>query len=117
MAEVSLLINGKKYSLACDEGQEQRILDLGHYIDEKARDLGAGGGMSDNHRLMLTSLMLADELFETKDRLNVEKKTDKTPQSKTSDDGVSVEETAALADAINQMAIRIEGLSARLNKA
>ncbi len=116
MAEVSLLINGKEYSLACDEGQEQRILDLGHYIDEKARDLGAGG-MSDNHRLMLTSLMLADELFETKDRLDVEKKTDKTPQSKTSDDGVSVEETAALADAINQMAIRIEGLSARLNKA
>ena len=30
MAEVSLLINGKEYSLACDEGQEQRILDLGH---------------------------------------------------------------------------------------
>jgi|TARA_R110000868_G_scaffold78197_3_gene223300 cell division protein ZapA len=117
MAEVSLLINGKQYSLACDEGQEQRILDLGQYIDEKARDLGAGGGMSDNHRLMLTSLMLADELFETKDRLDVEKKSAKTPEADSNDGGVSVEETAALADAINQMAIRIEGLSARLNKA
>lgn len=117
MAEVALLINGKEYSLACDEGQEQRILDLGHYIDEKARELGAGGGMSDNHRLMLTSLMLADELFETKDRLDVEKKGAQGVDIAGKDEGVSVEETAALADAINQMAIRIEGLSVRLNKA
>tara|TARA_R110002124_G_scaffold64985_2_gene177372 strand:+ start:177716 stop:178069 length:354 start_codon:yes stop_codon:yes gene_type:complete len=117
MAEVSLKINGKDYSLACDEGQQQRIIDLGNYIDEKATDLGAGG-MSETHRLMLTSLMLADELFETKDRLNAaDKSSAKKDSAPKNNDGVSIEETAALADAINQMALRIESLSMRLSKA
>jgi cell division protein ZapA len=117
MAEVSLKINGKDYSLACDDGQQQRILDLGNYIDEKATDLGAGG-MSETHRLMLTSLMLADELFETKDRLNAsDKSSAKKETTQENTDGVSMEETAALADAINLMAVRIESLSTRLGKA
>lgn len=117
MAEVSLLINGKSYSLACDDGQEQRILDLGQFIDEKAKALGAGG-MTDNHRLMLTSLMIADELFETKDLLSVEKNNaSQQVAAPANEDGVSAEETEALAEAINQMATRIDQLSQRLGKA
>lgn len=116
MAEVSLQINGKSYSLACDDGQEQRIMDLGMYIDQKARELGAGG-MTESHRLMLTTLMLADELFETKDLLNVEKAKPAEVVTQESTEGVSEEETLALADAINQMAVRIDSLSSRLSKA
>lgn len=114
MSEVKLVIHGKEYSLDCDPGQEQRILDLGMYVDQKAKELG--GAMNEGQRLMLASLMLADELFETKDQLNVVQKASPATSVVQDENGVSAEETEALAKAINQMAIRIDSLATRLEK-
>ena len=33
MAEVTIYINGRSYDIACDNGQEGRIVDLAAYID------------------------------------------------------------------------------------
>ena len=114
MSEVKLNIHGKEYSLACDPGQEQRIMDLGMYVDQKATELG--GVMNEGQRLMLAALMLADELFETKDQLSTEQKKVQDPQVMYDENGVSGEETEALAEAINHMALRIDSLASRLSK-
>jgi len=35
MAKVSIQINGRKYALGCDDGEEERLLRLGQRLDER----------------------------------------------------------------------------------
>lgn len=65
MAEVNVTINGRTYGIACDDGQEQRVLDLGKYVDERLKEIAkAGAASNESHLLVLTSLVLADEIFD-----------------------------------------------------
>lgn len=63
MAQVTVTINGRSYPVACNAGEEQRIEELGRYIDAKvktfARELGQIG---ESRLLVLAALVLADEL-------------------------------------------------------
>ncbi len=68
MANIRLKINGRDYDMACDDGQEERIYALSQYVDSKLSMIsGAGAGKSESHLLMLTSLVLADEIFDLKE--------------------------------------------------
>jgi len=70
MGEVNLSIHGKSYAVACDIGQESRVSDLGVYVDSRLREIaGAGAANNDSHLLVLTSLMLADEVYELREAL------------------------------------------------
>ncbi len=64
MASVELNINGRFYTVACDAGEEERVMLLSRMVDEKARLLGSAA--SDAQRFLMVSLMLADELEETR---------------------------------------------------
>lgn len=65
MAQVKLNINGRTYDMACDDGQEERVSQLASYIDEKMRSIsGMGAAKNELHLFMLTSLLLADEVFD-----------------------------------------------------
>ena len=65
MAEVTIYINGRSYDIACDNGQEGRIVDLAAYIDQRLQQISrTGAAYNDAHLTVLTSLVLADELFE-----------------------------------------------------
>ena len=65
MAEVNVTINGRTFGIACDDGQEQRVLDLGKYVDERLKDISrAGAANNESHLMVLTSLVLADEVFD-----------------------------------------------------
>ncbi len=69
MPEVTLQINGRGYGIFCDEGQEDRILELAAFIDSRLQDIAASGAASaESHLLVLTSLVLADELFEAREQ-------------------------------------------------
>ena len=41
MSNVTLLIGGRSYSVACAEGEEAHVEGLGQLIDGKIRDLGS----------------------------------------------------------------------------
>ena len=65
MAELNININGRDYGISCDDGQEQRVMDLAHYIDEKVKAMiSAGAAKTENHALVLASLVIADEHFD-----------------------------------------------------
>lgn len=65
MAEVNVSIHGKPYGISCDDGQEARVLEVGKYVDARARDIStAGAASNENHLLVLTALVLADEVKE-----------------------------------------------------
>ena len=67
MAQVTITINAREYAVACEDGQEVRIIQLSRILDEKARLLTQGGGqVNENMLLAMVGLLLADELTELK---------------------------------------------------
>lgn len=70
MGQVAISINGRNYQVACEDGQESHLIKLSHYIDQKLTELSKSVGQIGDSRLMLmTSLMIADELFESRMKL------------------------------------------------
>ena len=65
MAQVIVEIGGRNYPLACKEGGEAHLLALAGIIDDKAKGLSASlGTMSETRLLLMSALMIADELHE-----------------------------------------------------
>lgn len=67
MAQVTISINSREYAIACEDGQEFRIMQLSRILDEKAKLLTAGGSqISESMLLAMVGLLLADEISELK---------------------------------------------------
>ena len=66
MSEVTLLIGGKHYTLACAPGEEDRVKRLGVQIDRKLSELGENLAASPAQNLVFAALLLADELDEAR---------------------------------------------------
>jgi len=74
MASVAVTINGRRYEIACEEGQEAQLSRLGRYVDDRVRQLAAAVGQLGDARLMvMTSLLLADELSDKNEELETYK--------------------------------------------
>ena len=67
MAQVDVSINGQSYRIACEDGQEDRLVDLATMVDEKVSDLvNQIGQVGSNRLLVMAALIIADELVDLK---------------------------------------------------
>jgi cell division protein ZapA len=66
MAEVTLTIAGHSYTVACRDGEEDRLEKLGQMVDAKTVDaqIAVGGNLGEARILLFASLLLADEADE-----------------------------------------------------
>ncbi len=65
MAQVTVKINGRAYTLACDDGEEDHLKGLAAYMDKHVTQLAQSVGQVGDQRLMLMAgLLVADELSE-----------------------------------------------------
>ncbi len=113
MTEVTVQINNRGYSLSCDAGQEQRIADLAHYVDSRLKDIAAAGAAStESHMLVLTSLVMADELFELREEMKALRQYGVQDQA-----SQSSEDEAMIAEAIDHLAGKIEHIASRIHSA
>ena len=64
MSNVSLEIAGRKFSVACAEGEEPHIEKLGRIIDAKIAGMPGLATQSEARCLLYAALLLADENFE-----------------------------------------------------
>ena len=65
MAQLTLKVNGYAYSVGCDDGQEPHLRAMAEQIEARVAGLKAMGGQSGEARLLLlTALMMADELHD-----------------------------------------------------
>jgi len=73
MANVNIKFNGKDFLLSCDDGQEEHLEELLTHINQKFSNLkNELGNIGENKLLLITSVQILDEYFETKKK--VEKK-------------------------------------------
>lgn len=111
MAEVSISLNGRAYEIACDPGQEGRIVDLAAYIDQRVQKIArSGGAYNDSHLLALVALVLADELFEAREQAAGAPAAAKAPAA-------SKEDEVALAKLLENLSKRIDGIAQRVQAA
>ncbi len=74
MAQVTVTINERKYTVACDDGQEAHLTRLGGYIDRRVGELVAAvGQVGDAKLLVMVSLLIADELSDAYSELETAK--------------------------------------------
>ena len=65
MAQVDVEVNGKTFRIACEDGQEERLIDLASMVNEKISDLADQVGQVGQHRLLvMAALVIADELVD-----------------------------------------------------
>lgn len=117
MAEVSLIIHGQSYGMACDDGQEERVRALGQHVDQRLREIASvGGATNEAHLLVLSSLMMADEIFELREQVTALQNAQAAqpqPQAPAPSNMSSADEQAAV-DMIAQLIQRIDQATDRL---
>jgi cell division protein ZapA len=74
MANVNIKFNGKDFLLSCDDGQEEHLEELLTHINQKFSDLKNDlGNIGENKLLLITSVQILDEYFETKKKVEQKK--------------------------------------------
>ena len=74
MANVNIKFNGKEFLLSCDDGQEEHLEELSIYLNQKFDDLKSNlGNIGENKLLLITSIKIMDEYFETKKKIEEKK--------------------------------------------
>jgi len=74
MANVNIKFNGKEFLLSCDDGQEEHLEELLIHINQKFSNLKNDlGNIGENKLLLITSVQIMDEYFETKKKVEQKK--------------------------------------------
>jgi cell division protein ZapA len=97
MSNVTLDIAGRKFTVACAEGEEAHISMLGRSINAKLLDMPNIANQSEARALLYAALLLADENHELK-------------QGK----GAAAEPAPEVADGLEALAARLETMASQL---
>ena len=74
MANVNIKFNGKDFLLSCEDGQEEHLEELSFNLTEKFNQMKSKlGNLGENKLLLITSITLMDEYFETKKNVEIKK--------------------------------------------
>lgn len=121
MARVEVVVNGRGYMVACEDGQEGRIRELAGVVDETLREIaGDRPSGSEPQLLLVTSLVLADRLQE----MQAEVQALRGARLGLSQPAAAIQvpprtaaEDEAVVSAVDTLAKRIEDIAARLDRA
>jgi len=105
MSQVSVSIDGRKYRLACNEGEEARLESLAGMIDEKIGQMRASfGEIGDQRLVIMAALTIADNLTEARDEAAAERKRFEEVEQR----------TQRIASRLDELGSRLEQVAARL---
>ena len=118
MPQVSVTINGRKFRVACEEGQENHLTKLAADLDGRIEKLRAEHGEIGDARLtIMAALTLADELAELGGKLrSLEAEFAALQDTRVTAADRAKATQAALSAALNSAAERIEGMTKRINQ-
>src|ERR1700753_883746 len=75
MPLVNVMVNSRAYTIACDDGEEPHLKELAAHVDSKVRELlESVGQVGDQRLLLMAAVLIADEYFEARSRLESQAK-------------------------------------------
>ncbi len=75
MANVNIKFNNKEYLLSCEDGQEEHLEELSLNLNKKFNNLKYElGNIGENKLLLISSIKVMDEYYETKKKVQIQKK-------------------------------------------
>ncbi len=118
MPQVSVTINGRQFRMACEEGEEPRLVRLAEDLDQRISRLRERfGEIGDTRLTVMAALTLADELSDIKERLQgMEADLAKLQGAAVASADRTQTTHTAIVLALNAAAERIESITRRLNE-
>ena len=116
MAQVTVTIDGKAYRMACDEGQEEHLMELALRFDRYVSHLKESFGEIGDQRLtVMAGIMVMDELSELTKRVKG-MESEVLTLRKTRDEALTKADKSdsVLTTALDALAQRMEDLTATL---
>ncbi|MGD0418128.1 MAG: cell division protein ZapA [Xanthobacteraceae bacterium] len=118
MSQVNVTINGRQFRMACEDGQEDHLMDLARELDIRIEGLRAKfGEIGDTRLTVMAAITLADELSEMGTRikrLGEELAATQGAHAAVADRNNAAQ--AAVASTLTSAAERIESVTKRLNQ-
>jgi cell division protein ZapA len=113
MAEISIVVGGRSYRMACDDGQEDHLTGLGRRFDTAIDELRAGFGEVGDQRLtVMAAILMTDRLDEAEKRiLELQKQVEDHRDSDKEIESLN----ARFAQVLHNAAGRVEQLAAALD--
>ncbi|HZQ14754.1 MAG TPA: cell division protein ZapA [Pseudolabrys sp.] len=117
MAQVNATIAGRQFRLACEDGQEDHLQTLAKDLDQRIAQLrGKFGEIGDTRLTVMAALTVADELSEALRRIRrLEEDVDALQDARVVASDRAQVAAAAVVNAFNSAAERIEGITRKLN--
>jgi cell division protein ZapA len=118
MNHINVSINGRQYRMACEEGQEVRLLKLAESLESRVTELrGKFGEIGDARLTVMAALTVCDELLDATARVRAleEELESQRNQRVAVADRARVTQVA-VANALNAAADRIEKTTQVLNR-
>lgn len=113
MARVEISLNGRSHSVACEDGQEGRLREIAAFVDAKMSALAQGkAGVPESQLLVLTTLTLADQLFDLRSELAKAR-----TGSGVSAAGMDAAMEERYAAAVEELAKRVNAVASKLARA
>jgi cell division protein ZapA len=108
------MVNGRAYTIACDDGEEEHLKALAGHVDAKAREvLASVGQVGETRMLLMAALLIADEHHDMLAKLE----TDHRPAGSGDKQSLRLraeQAEGAAADALEHATKRLEDIAARL---
>jgi cell division protein ZapA len=118
MSHINVTINGRQYRMACEEGQEVRLLKLAESLESRVEQLrGKFGEIGDQRLTVMAALTVCDELLDAGARIrNLEQELENLRGVRTAAVDRARQTQTAVANALNAAAERIERTTQVLNR-
>jgi cell division protein ZapA len=117
MSQVSVTINGRQFRMACEDGQEDHLMELARELDTRISGLRAKfGEIGDTRLTVMAAITVADELAEAGLRIKrLEEDLAALQDARVAAFDRSTAEQASVAAALSAAAERIESITKKLN--
>ena len=104
MANIEVDVAGRRYDVACRDGEEAHLRSLAAIVDKRARDAASAlGGLTETRQLLFAALLIADDLKEVRAGAGLPDPTPPPPDP-------------AVAEALERLAERMENLADSLER-
>lgn len=118
MAQVNVTINSRQYRMACEDGQEEHLMELAKDIDERIENLrGNFGEVGDSRLTVMAALTVADDLAEAGKKIRrLEEELAALQDARVASVDRAQQTQAAIIAALNAASERLEGITKTLNQ-